>query len=115
MKTINHPGLQLKEKLRAADITAKFLAAKIGVANSQFVDILNGKRRITPRIALALEKELGVKALDLVRQQAEFELAVERTEVAAEEQSVITAVVSTPIAAPALPLSIGYSRQYRNK
>jgi addiction module HigA family antidote len=110
MKTINHPGLLLKEKLRAADIKAKFLAAKIGVANSQFVDILNGKRRITPRIALALEKELGVKALDLVRQQAEFELAVERLETAAETQPVMT-----PVAAPALPLSVGYSRQYRNK
>jgi addiction module HigA family antidote len=110
MKTINHPGLLLKEKLRAADIKAKFLAAKIGVANSQFVDILNGKRRITPRIALALEKELGVKALDLVRQQAEFELSVERLELAAQEQPVVT-----PIAASALPLSVGYSRQYRNK
>jgi addiction module HigA family antidote len=110
MKTINHPGLLLKEKLRAADIKAKFLAAKIGVANSQFVDILNGKRRITPRIALALEKELGVKALDLVRQQAEFELAVERLETAAEAPPVMT-----PVAAPALPLSVGYSRQYRNK
>ncbi len=115
MKTINHPGPLLKEKLRAADIKAKFLAAKIGVANSQFVDILNGKRRITPRFALALEKELGVKALDLVRQQAEFELSVERLEVAAEEQSAITAVASTPVMAPTLPLSVGYSRQYGNK
>ena len=110
MKTIHHPGLQLKEKLRSADITAKFLAAKIGVANSQFVDILNGKRRLTPRIALALEKELGVKALDLVRQQAEFELAEERREMAAQEQAPV--LVS---AAPTLPLSIGYARQYRNK
>ncbi len=110
MKTINHPGVQLKEKLRSADITAKFLAAKIGVANSQFVDILNGKRRVTPRIALALEKELGIKAVDLVRQQAEFELAEERREMAAEEQP--PALVS---AAPAQPLSTGYSRQYRNK
>lgn len=110
MKTPNHPGLSLKEKLRAADIKAKFLATKIGVANSQFVDILNGKRRITPRIALALEKELGVKALDLVRQQAEFELAVERLEGAAGEQPAVT-----PAAAPVLPLVVGYSRQYRDK
>ncbi len=110
MKTINHPGLQLKEKLRAADIKAKFMAAKIGVANSQFVDILNGKRRITPRIALALEKELGVRALDLVRQQAEFELSVERREVAAEEQPTLSTA-----AAPTLPPALGYSWQYRNK
>ncbi len=110
MKTINHPGLQLKEKLRAADIKAKFLAAKIGVANSQFVDILNGKRRITPRIALALEKELGVRALDLVRQQAEFELSVERNEIAAGEQPPVT-----PVAAPTLPPALGYLWQYRNK
>jgi|GEM_PF-1636194 len=113
MKAINHPGPQLKDKLRAADIKAKFMAAKIGVANSQFVDILNGKRRVTPRIALALEKELGVKAVDLVRQQAEFELAEERRELAAEEQ--LPPVLVSTAAAPALPLSIGYSRQYRNK
>ncbi len=78
MKTINHPGLQLKEKLRAADIKAKFLAAKIGVANSQFVDILNGKRRLTPRGAIGLERELGIRALDLVRLQAEYDLAAEK-------------------------------------
>ena len=78
MKTINHPGLQLKEKLKAADIKAKFLAAKIGVANSQFVDILNGKRRLTPRVAIGLESELGIRALDLVRLQAEYDLAAEK-------------------------------------
>ncbi len=72
------------EKLKAANIRAKFLSGKIGVANSQFVDILNGKRRITPRIALALEKELGVRAIDLVRQQAEYELLVERLELTGE-------------------------------
>jgi hypothetical protein len=63
MKTINHPGLQLKEKLRAADIKAKFLAAKIGVANSQFVDILNGKRRITPPHCPGPRKRTGREGL----------------------------------------------------
>ncbi len=105
-KTVHHPGLLLKEKLKAANIKAKFMADKIGVANSQFVDILNGKRRVTPRIALALEKEFGVKALDLVRLQAEYELSVERLEAA--EQSM-------PLSVPAIPASIGYSRQYRNQ
>ena len=84
MRTIIHPGILLKEKLKAANIKAKFLSQKLGVANSQFVDILNGKRRITPRIALALEKELGLRAIDLVRQQAEFELTMERLEMAGE-------------------------------
>lgn len=106
MKTVHHPGLLLKEKLKAANIKAKFMAHKIGVANSQFVDILNGKRRVTPRIALALEKELGVKALDLVRMQAEYELSVERLETAGQSFSVTV---------PAVPASTGYSRHYQSR
>lgn len=107
MKTVNHPGLLLKEKLKAANLKAKFIAGKIGVANSQFVDMLNGKRRITPRIALALEKELGVKALHLVRLQAEYELSVERQE-AADQRAI-------PASTPPLPADAGCLKQDRNK
>lgn len=80
MKTPVHPGTLLKERLKSANIKIKFLAQKIHVSNSQLVDILNGKRRLTPKIALYLEKELGFKALEWVRLQAEYELEMERLE-----------------------------------
>ena len=78
MKATTHPGTLLKKRLKEAKIRANFLASKIGVANSQFVDILNGKRRLTPRVAIGLERELGIRALDLVRLQAEYDLAAEK-------------------------------------
>jgi addiction module HigA family antidote len=78
MKATTHPGTLLKKRLKEAKIRANFLAGKIGVANSQFVDILNGKRRLTPRVAIGLERELGIRALDLVRLQAEYDLAAEK-------------------------------------
>ncbi len=84
MKAIIHPGSLLKKRLREAKIRANFLAGKIGVANSQFVDILNGKRRLTPRVAIGLERELGIRAIDLVRLQAEYDLATEKMEEVAE-------------------------------
>lgn len=79
MKTLTHPGSLLKKRLKEAKIRANFLADKIGVANSQFVDILNGKRRLTPRVAIGLERELGIRAIDLVRLQAEYDLAMEKS------------------------------------
>lgn len=51
-----HPGILLKKQLQSANIKAKFVAEKIHVSNSQFGDILNGKRRITPKIALLLKR-----------------------------------------------------------
>lgn len=78
MKASVHPGTVLKKRLKEAKIRANFLAGKIGVANSQFVDILNGKRRLTPRVAIGLERELGIRAIDLVRLQAEYDLATEK-------------------------------------
>ncbi|MCU0353696.1 MAG: HigA family addiction module antitoxin [Cytophagales bacterium] len=75
-----HPGVLLKKQLQSANIKAKFVAEKIHVSNSQFGDILNGKRRITPKIALLLEKEFGYRAKDWVRLQADYELEVERIE-----------------------------------
>ncbi len=59
------------------------MAEKIRISNSQFGDILNGKRRITPRIALLLEKEFGYRAKDWVRLQADYELELERMEMTA--------------------------------
>lgn len=88
MVTYSHPGILLKKRLKDAKIKANFLAGKLGVANSQFVDILNGKRRLTPRIAIGLERELGVKALELVRLQAEYDLALEKSEQVSERISV---------------------------
>ncbi len=84
MKVNTHPGTLLKKRLKEAKIRANFLAGKIGVANSQFVDILNGKRRLTPRVAIGLERELGIRAIDLVRLQAEYDLATEKLIEAAE-------------------------------
>ena len=73
-----HPGVLLKKQLQSASIKAKFVAEKIQVSNSQFGDILNGKRRITPKIALLLEQEFGYRAKEWVRLQADYELEHER-------------------------------------
>lgn len=73
-----HPGILLKKQLQSASIKAKFVAEKIQVSNSQFGDILNGKRRITPKIALLLEQEFGYRAKEWVRLQADYELEQER-------------------------------------
>ncbi len=74
-----HPGSYVKGKLAAAKIKINFVAAKMEVSLSQFTDILNTKRRMTPRIALLLEKEFGFEAIELVRMQAEYDLYTEKT------------------------------------
>ena len=58
----SHPADHILEYLELNRWTQADLARKTGLSTGNVSEIINKKRSITPRIALALEKALGLKA-----------------------------------------------------
>lgn len=71
-----HPGLILKSSIiPAAGLTAMALADRLGVARPGFNNMLNGKRAITPALALKIQRAINYPASLLVTMQAAHDLA----------------------------------------
>ena len=72
---ILHPGEVLADEITAREITQKDLAKKIKLLAPHLNDLLKGKRHISARIALNLERELGIDADYWLRLQISYDLA----------------------------------------
>lgn len=73
-----HPGEVLKDELETRGVKQKDFAATIGMPASVLNDVINGKRSVTPDIAILLEAALGKDAGSWLRIQAERDLEVAR-------------------------------------
>lgn len=76
--TTIHPGEILREELDEKGVKQKEFAATIGMPAPVLNDLINGKRSITPDIAILLEAALGKDAASWLRLQAERDLEVAR-------------------------------------
>lgn len=73
-----HPGEVLKDELEIRGVKQKDFAATIGMPASVLNDIVNGKRSVTPDIAILFEAALGKDAGSWLRLQAERDLEIAR-------------------------------------
>lgn len=74
-----HPGKVLSAVyLSEMKMNQTVLASKCGCAARKINEIVNGKRRITPEFAIALEAVLGTSAEMWVHMQADHDLWVAR-------------------------------------
>lgn len=73
-----HPGETLRDDLAASGLTVTDAAAQLGCARQSLSRLLNGKAGISPAMALALERMGWSSAACWMRQQAAYELALER-------------------------------------
>jgi len=71
-----HPGQILKEELVARRLSANRLALDLGVPSGRIVDILNGKRSVTPDTALRLSRYFGNSAQFWMNLQTQYDLSV---------------------------------------
>lgn len=71
-----HPGEVLADEITAREIKQKDFAKRIKLLAPHFNDLLKGKRHISARIALKLEKELGIEADYWLRLQISYDLIV---------------------------------------
>lgn len=69
-----HPGELIKDELEYRNIPQSELANKIGLSASSLNKMLNGKRPLTPELALTMEAVLGVNADMLVRMQSDYDI-----------------------------------------
>jgi len=75
-----HPGSLLKDELECRNISQLQFSKKLGLQNSAFNEILNGKRPITTDFALIMEAALNIPAYILIGLQADFNLQVAKND-----------------------------------
>ena len=69
-----HPGEVLKDELEYRGISQRGLAKEIGISYSDFNEMLNGKRSLSPELAMMMEAALGVEAAPLLAMQNEYDM-----------------------------------------
>ena len=69
-----HPGEIIKDELEFRNITQRQFAKRIGVQYSQFNEMLNAKRPLSPETALLIEAALGINAAPLLRILMDYNL-----------------------------------------
>lgn len=67
-----HPGSILREELRERGIKQKDFAQSIGMRPTHLSALLHGARRITPQLAIRLEKALDIPAQSWMNLQDNF-------------------------------------------
>lgn len=72
------PGELLREELYEREITQTAFAKRLGMRQSHFNELLQGKRKITVKMALKLEKEIGASAEFWIGLQTQYDLEIER-------------------------------------
>lgn len=75
VKDVVHPGAILREDvLPYLGVSKVELARRLGVSRQSLYDILGEKRRVTPEMALRLERVVGSSAEMWVRMQNRYDL-----------------------------------------
>ena len=69
-----HPGILLKEELHARGMKQVDLAKQMGLAKNVMSEIINGKRNISPELAVRLETVLDISAEFWMKYQMAFEI-----------------------------------------
>jgi antitoxin HigA-1 len=76
MKNPPHPGLVvLQECIEPSGLTITQAAAALGVTRNTLSELANGKRGISPEMAVRLAKVFGGNAESWLMQQAQYDLA----------------------------------------
>ena len=74
LHTLSHPGEVLAETLEDLEITVTKAAKDLGISRQILSGILNGKRSITPEMAVRIGKYLGNGAEIWARMQTNYDL-----------------------------------------
>ena len=69
-----HPGMMIKDELKARMMTQKQLATEMGVNPSVLSETIHGKRSVSVAMATKLEKCLGIPAEIWLNLQSQYEL-----------------------------------------
>jgi addiction module HigA family antidote len=81
MKNPPHPGgFVLRECIEPLGLTITRAAEALGITRTALSELVNGKRGISPEMAVRLSKVFGSSAQSWLTQQAEYDLAQVRVD-----------------------------------
>jgi antitoxin HigA-1 len=81
MKNPPHPGgLVLRQCIKPLGLSITAAAAALGVTRTTLSELVNGKRAISPEMAVRLSKVFGGSAQSWLVQQIQYDLAHLRTD-----------------------------------
>ncbi len=81
MKNPPHPGgFVLRQCIQPLGLTITEAATALGVTRTTLSELVNGKRGVSPEMAVRLSKVFGGNAETWLTQQAQYDLAQVRTE-----------------------------------
>jgi addiction module HigA family antidote len=76
MKNPPHPGsVVLRECIEPLGLTITAASAALGVTRTTLSELVNGKRGISPEMAVRLSQVFGGSAVSWLSQQTQYELA----------------------------------------
>ena len=75
MRNPSHPGELIRSSMDAEDWSVTHFAGLVGMARPAVSRVLNGHARVTPRLALALERLGWSDAAHWLRMQASYDRA----------------------------------------
>jgi addiction module HigA family antidote len=75
-----HPGRVLRRELETRKLSANALAIALRTPSGRITDILNGKRGVSPEIAMRLARYFGNSARLWLNLQTAYELGVAEAE-----------------------------------
>ena len=78
MKNPVHPGLLVKESLDDLGLTVAEAAAALHITRQQLHNIVAGRSKVTPEMAIRFEKALGSTAETWLRMQMNYDLTQAR-------------------------------------
>ena len=77
MKNPPHPGgFVFRQCIEPSGLTITQVAAALGVTRTTLSELINGKRGISPEMAIRLSKIFGGSAASWLAQQAHYDLAL---------------------------------------
>jgi addiction module HigA family antidote len=81
MKNPPHPGgFVLRQCIQPLGLTITEAATALGVTRTTLSELVNGKRGVSPEMAVRLSKVFGGSAETWLTQQAQYDLAQVRTD-----------------------------------
>ena len=75
-----HPGSLLKDELKYRNISQLQFSKTLGLQNSAFNEVLNGKRPVTTDFALLMEAALNIPAYILIGLQTDYNLQIAKND-----------------------------------
>jgi antitoxin HigA-1 len=73
-----HPGELLLEEIEERELKKTDFAKEIGILSSNLSELFKGKRHINARLAIKIEKALGIDAEYWMSLQAAYDLTIAR-------------------------------------